>query len=69
MRKRIVIKDGRSDNLYKVEKIAGRYVAHHVRICGLADRENRVGAANCFEDAVALVRSHAGTTNIEIKPW
>lgn len=64
-----MIKHGRSDNLYKVEKIAGRYVAHHVRVGGLFDRENRVGAADSFENAVVLVKGHAGTAKIEIKPW
>ncbi len=68
MKKKIVIKDGRSDNLYKVELVGGKYVAYHVRGMFISN-ENRIGAASSFDDAVSLVKSHAGTDRIEIKPW
>lgn len=67
MKKKIVVKDGRSDNLYKVEVVGGRYVAYHVR--GIFSNENRIGAGSSFDEAVSLVKSHVGTDRIEIKPW
>lgn len=67
MKKKIVIKDGRSDNLFKVELVGGKYVAYHVR--GIFSSETRIGAASSFDEAVSLVKSHAGTDRIEIKPW
>ena len=68
MKKRIVIKDGRSANLYKVEKFNDRYVAYHVT--GIVfTHDNRIGAGSSFDEAVSLVKGHAGTDRIEIKPW
>lgn len=69
MKKKIVIKDGRTANLYKVEEFSGKFVVHHVRVGILFSNEKRVGAADSFDGAISLVKSHAGTGKLEIKPW
>lgn len=68
MKKKIVIKDGRCDNLYKGELVGGRYVAYHVRGM-IFSNDHRVGAGSSFDEAVSLVKSHAGSDQIESKPW
>ncbi|MGF1657433.1 MAG: hypothetical protein ACFCU3_10690 [Verrucomicrobiales bacterium] len=66
---KVIIKDGRSRNLYKVEKVGGRFVAYKVNVGMLWDDETRVGSDSTFEGAVAVVKAHAGTSKIEIRPW
>jgi len=69
MKKKIVVRDGRSDNLYKVESFGKRFVVHHVRVGFLFDSEKRVGSGSSLEEAVVLVKAHAGCSNVDIRPW
>jgi hypothetical protein len=69
MKKRVVIKDGRSANLYKVEKSGGKFLAYHVKVDGFVEKTTKVGSSSTFEGAVQAIKGHAGTDRIEINNW
>jgi hypothetical protein len=69
MKMKVVIKDGRANNLYEIEKCGGKFVVRKVSggILPFTFDSHKIGSANLFEDAVAIVKGHAGTSRIEIK--
>lgn len=67
--KKVVIEDGRSDNLYKVEEINRKHVIYHVRVGLLWDNPRNIGSATTFADALAIVQAHAGCTRVRVGPW
>lgn len=68
MRKKIVIEDGRRDNLYRVEKIVGKFVVF--KVAGLFDSgTRRIGSAPSLADAITLIKGITGTNRIRIENW
>lgn len=55
-----VVVEGGGRNLYYIRARAGEFHVYHHRVNLIWDDENLVGSADDADDAIELVREHAG---------